>query len=351
MSVDRVRQHGLQRPFHPLQVVSWVVFALDVSIFCAVVLPLISAVHWQVLVGLVYAASVSSIVAAALVATLCDSGDPQLRSPPPLEEDEHKFAFCTLCVLHVQPRSKHCRMCNKCVAEFDHHCIWLNNCIGSANYRAFAGAIISAAVMTGLVTGTSLYLAVEFFFDNDAFVSRCDEASAAAADVAGVFTCVLIFMNFPLFLLDSQLIMLHMFLYTQKLTTYEYIVRKHHMEKEVEAGDAPTHSVRTLPRCMDWIVFRRGKKGTRGKKKNDVEKLESPSQAGETTAAPGFETEEAGCKSEWDAVTPPPPGCTEPAPDDSSVTVDTLSGDHAVTARGPDGERDASPQRTPVVAL
>lgn len=46
-------------------------------------------------------------------------------------------AECRTCLLAKPARSRHCSVCNRCVAMQDHHCIWINNCIGLYNYRYF----------------------------------------------------------------------------------------------------------------------------------------------------------------------------------------------------------------------
>ncbi|KAL8558720.1 hypothetical protein ACOMHN_036387 [Nucella lapillus] len=57
--------------------------------------------------------------------------------------------FCSTCLNRRPMRSKHCAICNRCVAKFDHHCPWIDNCVGAYNHKYFLGYLFFLMGMIG----------------------------------------------------------------------------------------------------------------------------------------------------------------------------------------------------------
>ena len=68
----------------------------------------------------------------------------------------HAKEDCSTCKIPKPARSKHCSICDHCVARFDHHCSWVNNCIGGYNYKYFLLFIYTLVIIT--FTGSLLII-------------------------------------------------------------------------------------------------------------------------------------------------------------------------------------------------
>lgn len=276
------RLHGFEWPFHPLQVLAWIVFGLDVLAYVVFGLPLVGDSGIRAAVAVLFAISVVVLVAATYRATACDPADPNVIARPSPSEETDALPFCGICNVPVFARSKHCRACAKCVDVFDHHCMWLNNCVGGQNYSAFFVTVSSVSAMIGIILGSCVYLLVDIFSNVDMFDARV-QSVAFMQDFPNEFfigvMVVLLVINAPLFVLDTQLVVLHIFLTSQNLTTYEYIMNKRSQEegdisegsvapvREGEETSPSVRHVRTLPHWMDWIFFSRcGRRRSRKQK-------------------------------------------------------------------------------------
>jgi len=55
--------------------------------------------------------------------------------------------FCSTCLIRKPVRSKHCSVCDRCIAKFDHHCPWIGNCVGALNHKYFMGYLYSLSTL------------------------------------------------------------------------------------------------------------------------------------------------------------------------------------------------------------
>ena len=90
---------------------------------------------------------------------------------------------CRTCGFLKPARSKHCSICNVCVAKHDHHCIWVMNCLGKGNYAYFVAMLLSVSTM--LTYGAYLAFTILTGFLRNSRLGRFDDGTLRKSWSAG----------------------------------------------------------------------------------------------------------------------------------------------------------------------
>jgi len=262
-----VRRHGLQWPPNRLQIFEGIVALTSTALFASVCVPLIEE-PLRHFIGAAFGISIVGLASSAAYVSRCDPSargeSPTEASSKEIKDKAHRAlrasigSTCYACKIVKHYRTEHCSFCNRCVAGFDHHCIWLNNCIGGANYPAFVVVLLHVLVMTGIIVFTCLGLIAGDRLENDSIPKALTIVSMV----------VLIGLNFPLLVLDINLMAFQIGITMHSMTTMEYLRACNAFEKQqalqvaMESSGLPNpaekgSSFRPLPFCIDWVIFRR----------------------------------------------------------------------------------------------
>jgi palmitoyltransferase ZDHHC1/11 len=216
----------LQRPFHKLQISTWVLLPLLLLHYSVFLYPLLwETTVAKAVVTFVFVASSIILLSFGYLCCSTDPSDDALKDLSIVTPWTSNSVYCYICEVNVNKCSKHCRYCDKCVEGLDHHCKWLNTCVGTKNYKFFLAVLAGITLTTTIsVTLTIAYL-VEIF----AYAAKFDDriarlnsgsrnpnalkyqAAIPSAGVKGVLIASIAIL-FPLVALIYQLVGFHIML-------------------------------------------------------------------------------------------------------------------------------------------
>ncbi|KAJ2252833.1 hypothetical protein GGH98_002860, partial [Coemansia sp. RSA 454] len=153
------RRHGFQWPWDPLFALHC---AATVMLAGGFTLALALHVHadgsraWAMVLGSeVLLLAVALALDAAVILRNVEAREAQAQARNGAYEFRRGVAVidvvsseCGVCCMRAKIGTRHCKLCNKCVAGYDHHCRWLNTCVAAANYRLFMAFVVCALLYT-----------------------------------------------------------------------------------------------------------------------------------------------------------------------------------------------------------
>lgn len=267
-----MRANGFQKPFNGMQISTWILIPLlliHFSLFCVTVLPPYLSITTSILYYFFGVCSVyfgwltsktdsideklSNYMKSCNQSEFFREKNADLNSDDELQrcqkvktetcnhveiiddKNNNSEKYCWVCKVQVHQQSMHCKFCDKCVSHFDHHCMWLNTCIGKANYRYFYKTIMFTFLFV-MVHSITLSLTVIFYFVNTGDINRRIVHFLETLDIP-VMAIVCVNTGFfvttlGLSLIIMQLLIFHIRLQKDKITTYEFILRDSQRRKD-----------------------------------------------------------------------------------------------------------------------
>lgn len=257
-----VRKNGFSFPIQIFQIVSFVIYIIIIVLIIG-----LSAANTEPLFIFFYVSFgvlTVGIFIFSYIVTKINPIDPlsfKYINKSSIDDEVKGLYHCDICGF-VNSKSKHCRVCNKCVFVFDHHCTWVNNCIGDKNYKFFISLL---TVLTLFNCFVFIFCLIYFINSLTTYTIEDRWKKFYGLDNSIVYyillSCLFI-LNGIVFILVIQLLGLHIFLIKKKMTTYEYVVNR---------GREETKNIKTF---FEWIIIDKNKLKKSKEKNKDIENQE-----------------------------------------------------------------------------
>lgn len=234
-----MRANGFGRPFHKLQIMSWVyIFSVPV-VYYSMSIPVLPEAQ-QTIFTMITSVWYAGTLLFGFISTYIDPSDDLIAVQNIMERkniDKNIVTFdnrtfpkkCNQCGVFVNEDTKHCWECKRCVTHFDHHCKWLNNCIGKRNYKYFIILIIFLDGFSISILVTNAIIS-DGIFNKKLIQENIEDLIIPKFLFYTVLIIVMFFSSLGI-IFDTQLIAFHILLWKTKRTTYEYIRSRRNRRK------------------------------------------------------------------------------------------------------------------------